>query len=166
MRACWPRCLWRRWRGAAAAIAPSVLFGFFWPCSDVSWCLDIPGFVQLLRLPGMNMMSHNRLTFLTSFAILSLAAIGLDCLLRRSLKRRWWFWLPAVLLAGSFTWCIYRSYVLPEPLATTLASTICRKFRRGSPALHRHGGALRSGVVGWLLLCFKNPRAFVFFRCW
>jgi hypothetical protein len=93
-------------------------FWVFLALFGMSWCLGIPGFVQLLRLPGMNMMSPNRLTFLTSFAILSMAAIGLDCLLRRSLKRHWWFWLPAVLLAGSFGWCIYRSYVLPEPLAT------------------------------------------------
>jgi hypothetical protein len=93
-------------------------FWLFLALFGVSWCLGIPGFVELLRLPGMNMMSHNRLTFLTSFAILSMTAIGLNCLLRRSLKRRWWFWLPAILLAGSFTWCIYRTYVLPEPLAT------------------------------------------------
>ena len=99
-------------------------FWLFLALFGVSWCVDIPGFVQLLRLPGMNMMSHNRLTFLTSFAILSMTAIGLDRLLRRSLKRRWWFWLPAVLLAGCFTWCIYRSYVLPEPLATQLENEL------------------------------------------
>jgi hypothetical protein len=36
----------------------------------LSWCLNLPGFVQLLRLPGLNMMSHNRLVFISSFAIL------------------------------------------------------------------------------------------------
>ena len=71
-------------------------FWLFLALFGMSWCLEIPGFVQLLRLPGMNMMSHNRLAFLTSFAILSMAAIGLDCLLRCSLKRRWWFWLAIV----------------------------------------------------------------------
>ena len=33
--------------------------GFF----ALSWCLDVPGLVWLLRLPGLNMMSHNRLVF-------------------------------------------------------------------------------------------------------
>ncbi|HVM47774.1 MAG TPA: hypothetical protein VMU04_07090 [Candidatus Acidoferrum sp.] len=35
-----------------------VLLGFGGLC----WCLDIPGVVDLLRLPGINMFSHNRLT--------------------------------------------------------------------------------------------------------
>ena len=38
--------------------------------------------VAFLRLPGINMMSHNRLVFATSFSILALAAIGLDTLWR------------------------------------------------------------------------------------
>jgi hypothetical protein len=84
----------------------------------LSWCLDVPGFVDLLRLPGLNMMSHNRLVFLTSFAILALAATGLETLLHGPIQRRWWFWLPGVLLAALCGWCAYRSIVLPEPITT------------------------------------------------
>jgi len=75
-------------------------FWIFLAFFGLSWSLDVPGFVDLLRLPGLNMMSHNRLVFLTSFAILSLTAIGLENLLCGSVQRRWWFWLPAGLLAG------------------------------------------------------------------
>jgi len=91
-----------------------VFLAFF----GLSWCLDVPVFVDLLRLPGLNMMSHNRLVFLTSFAILALTATGLETLLHGPIQRRWWFWLPAVLLAALCGWCAYRSIVLPEPITT------------------------------------------------
>ncbi len=151
---------------------------FFLAVFGMSWCLDIPGFVQLLRLPGMNMMSHNRLTFLSSFAILSMTAIGLDCLLRHSLKRRWWFWLPAVLLAGSFGSCIYLSYVLPEPLATEIENALLhgQTFQRIHSVhdlrqvqvwftLHYTVMAVLSGLgfAGWLFLWFRKSAQFRLF---
>ena len=83
-----------------------------------SWCVNLPGVVALLRLPGLNMMSHNRFVFATSFAILSLAAIGLDVLQGGNLRPRRWFWLPMSLSALLLLWCLYRAAVLPEPLAT------------------------------------------------
>jgi hypothetical protein len=150
-------------------------FWLFLALFGMSWCLGIPGFIQLLRLPGMNMMSHNRLTFVTSFATLSMTAIGLNCLLRRSLKRRWWFWLPAVLLAGSFTWCIYRSYVLPEPLATQLEHALVPggrlrtilsvdDLRHIQAWLTRHytvmGLLCGLGFAGWLFLWFQKAAQF------
>ena len=94
------------------------VFWIFLAFLGLSWSLDVPFFVDLLRLPGLNMMSHNRLVFLTSFAILALTAIGLETLWHGPIQRRWWFWLPAVLLAGLCGWCAYRSIVLPEPITT------------------------------------------------
>src|SRR6185295_4752843 len=47
----------------------------FWSLAgllSLGWCLDVPGIVDFLRLPGLNMMSHNRLVFVTSFSILVL----------------------------------------------------------------------------------------------
>ncbi len=70
------------------------------------------------------MMSHNRLVFLTAFAILALMAIGLENLLEGLVEWRWWFWLPATLLLGLGGWCIYRSIYLPEPIATQIEQTI------------------------------------------
>ncbi len=86
----------------------------------LSWCLDVPGFVNVLRLPLLNMMSHNRLVFLTSFAILSMTGIGLENLLTGTVRRRRWFWAPALLLTGLAGWCFYRSEVLPKPIANQL----------------------------------------------
>jgi hypothetical protein len=91
-------------------------FAFF----GMSWCLNVPGVVTFLRLPPLNMMSHNRLVFLTSFAILALAAVGLENLFNGLVLRRRWFWVPGGLLAALSGWCFYRSMRLPEPIATQL----------------------------------------------
>jgi hypothetical protein len=88
-----------------------ALSGFF----ALGWCLNVPGLVGLLRLPGLNMLSHNRLVFATSFAILAITALGLDSLFQGPIQRRWWFWVPAAALAGLCAWCIYRVMFPPEP---------------------------------------------------
>lgn len=90
----------------------------------LGWCLNVPGLVAVLRLPVLNMMSHNRLVFVTSCSILALAAVGLDVLWHDDVERRWWFWMPAGLLSVLLGWCVYRICNLPEPLATHLASAL------------------------------------------
>jgi hypothetical protein len=97
------------------------LFWIFLAFFGLSWCLDVPGFVTLLRLPGLNMMSHNRLVFLTSFAILSMDAGGLENLLAGTVQRRWWFPVLAAVLVGLFAWCLYCSKVLPNPISSQAA---------------------------------------------
>jgi hypothetical protein len=95
----------------------------FWPglaFFALSWCLNIPGFVHLLRLPGLNMASHNRLVFAASFAVLALTAVGLEVLTQSLVRWQRWFWMPVGALAGLCLWCIYRTTVLPEELGTTL----------------------------------------------
>ena len=142
----------------------------------LSWLLNVPGIVNLLRLPGLNMMSHNRLVFLTSFAILALTAVGLENLLHGRVERRWWFWLPAVLLAGLCGWCLYRSTVLPEPIATGLGAAIVAGKKtamiQNIGDVHqiqawfiRHYTLMAEfcvlGFIGWLLVWFqKLPRLF------
>jgi hypothetical protein len=90
----------------------------------LSWCLDMPGIVQCLSLPGVNMLAYNRLVFATAFAILALTAIGFETLLKGECSWRRGFWLPVAALAGLCFWCLYRAQVLPEPLATQLQSMI------------------------------------------
>ena len=112
------------------------------------------------------MMSHNRLVFLASFAILAMTAVGLDILLQGPFPRRWWLWLPAALLAGLCAWCAYRVFFLPEPVETQLAWP----FRTGPDQwIHDLDGVRRVqywftcsygaaavlcglGVSGWFLL--------------
>jgi hypothetical protein len=148
-----------------------TFFAFF----GLSWCLNVPGFVQLLRLPGLNMMSHNRLVFFTSFAILSLTAIGLENLLTGAVLRRWWFWPQAMLLAGLCGWCFYRSVVLPEPVATQIEHSVFHGEAFGTIRdikgvyeaqawfiRHYTVAALFCGLgfTGWLALWFQKFRTF------
>jgi hypothetical protein len=88
----------------------------------LSWCLNVPGFVHLLRLPGLNLMSHVRLTFLTAFAVLALACVGLEVLSRGIPQWRRWFWLPLGMLLGLGGWCCFRTAVLPEPMESKLVN--------------------------------------------
>ena len=97
---------------------------FFLFCSlliflGLSWSLNVPGIVNLLRLPGVRMMSHNRLVFVGSLAILALTSIGLDALLRGEVYRRRWFLLPATLLAMLAAWCFFRVGKLPDLVAAS-----------------------------------------------
>ena len=87
----------------------------------LAWCLNIGGLVMILRLPGLNMMSHNRLVFAASFAILAMAAAGLDSLAEPiDDSRRRWLYVPSGLLAAFSLWWFYRAGHLPEPIATEI----------------------------------------------
>ncbi len=82
--------------------------------------MNVPGFVQLLRLPGMNMLPHNRLAFAASFAVLALTSVGLEVLTQGLVRWQRWFWVPVGALAALCLWCLYRTVVLPEDLDRTL----------------------------------------------
>lgn len=105
----------------------ATIFLFGLALLGAAWMLNVPGFVHLMRLPGANMVSHNRLLFATGFALLGLGAIGMESLLRGALQNRRWLWPQAVLLAVLLGWCAYRSAVFPEPLASQFAAKLERK---------------------------------------
>jgi hypothetical protein len=134
---------------------------------SLSWSLNVPGYADLLRLPGLNMMSQNRLVFVASFAILAMMAVGLEVFLQGPVQRRWWFWLPTALLAGLCVWCAYRAFVPPEPIATQLAEAVPNGYQirwiHDLDGVHRvqawfaryyTGAAVLCGlgVAGWLLV--------------
>ena len=102
----------------------AVVFWIVLAFAGLSWCLNVPGLVQLLRLPGLNLISHNRLVFATSFAILALAAIGLEALFTGMVRWRRELWIPTVVLCAFCFWCFYRAEVLPEPLATQFEKSV------------------------------------------
>ena len=87
----------------------------------LGWQLDLPGVVSLLRVPGLNMMSHNRFVFATSFAILTLAVIALDSLAEEAPQRRLWFALPAGLVLVLGVVCVVRGSESEGLLAARLA---------------------------------------------
>jgi hypothetical protein len=137
----------------------------------LSWCLNVPIMVSLLRLPGLNLMSHNRLVFVTSFSILMMTTIGLDVLEQGIPRWRGWFKIPTALMAGLCVWCICRTIVPPEPIATQLGSTIrqhehmiwVRDIHDVRTAqkwfVHSYLGAsvlCGLGLAGWSLLWFRR----------
>ncbi len=86
---------------------------------SLGWVLDIPGLVNLMRLPGANMLSYNRWVMLTGFALTALAVTGIDAFMKGMAKPRHWFAVPALLAAGLCVWCLYRMGHLPAALSVT-----------------------------------------------
>ena len=155
----------RRHRSVSFLLAFLALFA-------LSWCLNVPGFVALLQLPVLNMMSHNRFVFVAAFAILALAAIGLEILWCEPLRWRRWMCMPTAILAALFVWSLWRVFFLPEPVASQIALAVRQEnaavvdlvkdlngVRQVQIWFVRHGlvsAALCAiGVTGWLLLCFR-----------
>ncbi len=93
----------------------------------VSWSLNMPGLVQLLKLPGLNMMSHNRLVLLAGFAVLAMAAGGLQVLWSGRFQWQRWFWLPIGVLVGFGAWNLSRALFLPEQIASGLPAFLARR---------------------------------------
>lgn len=143
------------------------LFWAFLTVFGLSWCLNLPGFVQLLSLPGMRMMSHNRLVFGTAFAILAMAATGLEAVLSGQVQWRRLLWIPFVLTGILFVWSLWSAVSPPEPIATQIA----QKIRAGQPFIwiktldhvrelqawftrHYIAGAIWCGIglIGWLAI--------------
>jgi hypothetical protein len=75
----------------------------------LSWVLNVPVLVSVWRLPVLNMLSHNRFVFVSAFAVLTLAVIGLDLLWRGDQRPRPWFLVGAVLAAAIGAWCAWRA---------------------------------------------------------
>ncbi len=94
-----------------------TLFWAFLGLFALSWTLDIPGLVWIFRLPFLNMMSGNRFVFVTAFAILTLAIIGLDVIRRGEFHWHGGLLVFPALLAGFGLLCLGLAFFLPEPLA-------------------------------------------------
>jgi hypothetical protein len=112
---------------------------------SVSWVLNLPGFVQLLRLPVLNMMSHNRLVFVAPLAILSLSAVGLELLIHGQIPRRWWFDGFVFLLIFVGGWCGYRVFRLPREITEDLPQAVAS----GNIYIHIQSQAAVAAVQYW-----------------
>ncbi len=147
--------------GFAGLIATLVLAPLAWSCKSrraeaailsgialigASWSLNLPGFVQVLRLPGLNMMSHNRFVFATAFAIVCLAAMGIESLVSGKARQSRLHVVIALLLAGLSAWCLYEAIALPEPI------------RNPGPALV-FNPPFRSRVERWFTVQFAESAA-------
>jgi len=125
----------------------------------LSWTLNIPGFVSLLRLPVMNLMSHNRFVFVSSFALLVMAAMGLEALRTishstiESVKLRaakyWWFLIPATILLAMLIWCIWR---WQHPIPATASMQSLSKIKHSEDLLDNLQGVYLKGAI----FCFMG----------
>ncbi len=104
-----------RQRGAAAFYTVLAVLG-------VSWQFNLPILVSVARLPVLNMLSHNRFVFATTYALVSLAALGLEALRSGDKVPPRWFWVPGSLAAAVAAWCLVCAIDPPEPLATQLTT--------------------------------------------
>jgi hypothetical protein len=99
----------------------------FFTCLSVialGWALNIPGLVSVLRLRPAKMLSYNRWTFATAYALLTLAAIGLEQLLSGPITFRRWFWIPILIVAGFGACCVGLVCLPPEPLYSQVEQQI------------------------------------------
>lgn len=132
---------------------------------SLSWTLNVPGLVWLLRREGLNLLSYNRFTFVASFAILSLAAVGLDALWRGNLTRRRWFVLPAAPILGLGIWSLFRSFHLPEPLASLWEEQIRNgnAVRQITTIEQLHAGQQGFRLACWIVagLCVLTAAAWI-----
>jgi len=137
----------------------------------VGWVLDVPILVRILRLPGLNIMSHNRLVFATSFAFTALAGVGLEVLSEGALRWRRWHRLFAVPVTFVAVLCIHRAIVLPEPVATKLGDDVSQgkasgwvqsmnQVRQVQSWYRQHllvaGAICAAGTVLWLVLALRK----------
>jgi hypothetical protein len=117
-----------------------------------SWVLNLWPLTALLRLPGLNMVSHNRFLFVLCFAILSLAAVGLDEVVRGGLVWQGSLRGPLACVAVFVGWCVLSHAILYYGyLGSDQSSTpVIQAFVRGVCLL-----AL--SVVGILLVAKALP---------
>jgi hypothetical protein len=149
---------------------PAVVFWTVMAAFGLAWSLNIPVVVQLLRLPGLNMMSHNRLVFVTALGVLALTAAGLENLLCGRVKWHKGHWIPLLVMGVVLTFCAYRAVRLPEPLGSKLeerlrSGSILSQIRTPDDLSNAKTWFVRYytwstilaavGVAGWLAIRFR-----------
>jgi len=87
----------------------------------IGWQINVPGLVSLWRLPGLKMLSPSRLVFATAWAILMLAAIGLQQF-RKSFERprSRLLHITVVMTLGCWLSCFAGLFAWPDKLRTLL----------------------------------------------
>jgi hypothetical protein len=128
----------------------------------VSWQLNLPGLVQIWRLPGLRLFSANRLVFLTANCILLLGAIGLEQLLQDQSKRLSWIHAWGCILtivcisgclAGLAAWPEELTRILPKGFRGMTSAELQQRF-----AIHNwyQFGWFLASAVCWILAIVRR----------
>jgi hypothetical protein len=91
-----------------------LAFKIFWLSLAVfaaAWVLSLWPLTPILRLPGLNMMSHNRSLFIFCFAVLTLAAVGLDALFRGEITWQTNIRIPLICVIVFYMWCALSTFI-------------------------------------------------------
>ncbi|MGL6096419.1 MAG: YfhO family protein [Fimbriiglobus sp.] len=147
--------LGRRHRSSNRFWTAAGLLGLCWVCG-------VPGVVSVLRLPGLNMFSHNRLVFVSGFAVLTLAVTGLNAVWAGGWRWRPGFWFPAVGLAVFGLAAVVRAGELPaefETLLRTAPPAIASDIRGHLTAGYLVAAAVAFvGLGAWAAAGLGRPR--------
>jgi hypothetical protein len=137
----------------------------------MSWALDIPGPVQIMRQKPLNMLSYNRWVFATSLAFLVLAAIGLEQLRGGKISFRYWFLIPIALTAACGCFCLFRALDVHDWLSAAIEESVHWGASKPAPAALQiveenfklyyalGAGLSLAAVVGWLTTFVGGVRA-------
>jgi hypothetical protein len=93
---------------------------FFWVLLCIltsAWVLNLWPLTLLLQLPGLNLMSHNRFLFVFDFAVLALAATGLDAVARGEIRWNSDLRRPLIWVMSLGAWCVASHYILWHSIA-------------------------------------------------
>jgi hypothetical protein len=133
---------------------------------SAAWVLNLWPLTAVLRLPGLNLMSHNRFLFVLCFVFLALAAVGLDAVARGTAWRPA-FVVPIVVLVCLGAWSAERAadadklvrdeLILrgaPARVVASLGPAASENLRRYSL---QAAAACAVGVALWAV-AFRAPR--------
>ncbi|MEY2486799.1 MAG: hypothetical protein QOH39_2447 [Verrucomicrobiota bacterium] len=151
----------RRHRAVAGFFAALTFLG-------LAWCLNVPGLVALMRLPGFNMLPYNRFVFASSFAILSLAVIGFETILSTTVRWRASYYIPLAILVVIAGWSSFRALSLPEAIAVTLPDAVTTappvRWITDMEAVHRVQHWFVKMYLAGMLVCLVALTAWIGLR--
>jgi hypothetical protein len=124
---------------------PELVFWGILLLLSLAWCLNLPGLVSVMKLPGLRMLSFNRWTFASAWALLMLGGAGLETLQTAATEFRRLRMPFAAISAGLTISCLIRMVVPGELITVSLPE------------------AIRSGSFPWLTAA-DIPRVVESFR--
>jgi hypothetical protein len=108
---------------ASRCLRSLKLFWLLMGILSAAWVLGLWPLTAILQLPGLNLMSHNRFLFVLCFAILALAAIGLDSILRGEVVWQSKVGIPLLCVSLFYLWCIVSDFIYMKSQSKTGADS-------------------------------------------